>query len=105
MMVWGKSANANGGLGREGRRRVIIGNGSAGDRPLFTVSVDPGDEPERKGGGGLDSQHGNLSARIRLSPAAMATQETAACSLRVGQAHKSSDCADGLCSSLLKSCQ
>lgn len=82
MMVWGKSANANGG---EDRRRVIIGNGNAGGRPLSTVSVDPGDEPER----GVDSQHGNLSARIRLSPAAMATQETAACSLRAGRAHKS----------------
>lgn len=28
---------------------MIISNGNAGDRPLFTVSVDPGDEPERGG--------------------------------------------------------
>lgn len=80
---------------------MIIGNGNAGDSPRFTVSVDPGDEPER----GVDSQHGNLSARIRLSPAVMPTQETAACSLRVGHTHKSCYCADALCSFLLKSCQ
>lgn len=54
MMVWGKSANANvASEEKKGRRRVIIGNGSAGDRPLFTVSVDPGDEPERRGVGGV----------------------------------------------------
>lgn len=33
----------------EEKREVIIGNGNAGDRPLFTVSVDPGEEPERGG--------------------------------------------------------
>lgn len=49
-MVWGKSANANGGLGREDRRRVIMCNGNAGDRSVFTVSVDPGEESGWRGG-------------------------------------------------------
>lgn len=52
--------------------------------------------PEMSLRGGVDSQHGNLSARIRLSPAAMPTQETTTCSLRVGQTHKSRYCADAV---------